>query len=180
MAKQFFGISTNLTRSTELELLAAQYAMKDRHLAQFLPNIYHTLLDKEREQYVVVSDYVDTDNMLIGGIQKLTFDLWVDPLCFKILKEFAKFHSANLDNTDSIASHFGDALVKNPRQHLACREWFRIKQVEINARALPHLYTARRLDIINKYFDNMEAFTEELEAYPMTFVHNDAHTGKTS
>ena len=176
LAKRFVRTSLNFSRASELEVLVARRAMKDPFLAQFLPNVYHTRLDREKEHFIVVTDFIDQDKMMNANNQEINYEIWDDQHRFKCLKEFAKFHSTYLDNTDDIANDFGDALVRCPPQHLACKEWFQTV-VNINAKAFPNLYTAKRLDIINRYFDNLQKFTEELMAYPMSFVHNDAHTG---
>ena len=176
LAKRFVRTGFNFSRASELEVLVARRAMKDPLLAQFLPNVYYTRLDREKEHFIVVTDFIDQDKMMNANNQELKYEIWDDQHRFKCLKEFAKFHSNYLDNTDDIADDFVDALVRSPPQHLACKEWFQTV-VNINAKAFPNLYTAKRLDIINRYFDNMEKFTEELMGYPMSFVHNDAYTG---
>ena len=176
LAKRFVRTGFNFSRASELEVLLARRAMKDPLLAKFLPNVYYTRLDREKEHFVVVTDFIDQDKMMNVNNQEINYEIWDDTLRFKCLKEFATFHSTYLENTDDIADDFGDALVRSPPQHLASKEWFQTV-VNINAKAFPNLYTAKRLDIISRYFDNLQKFTEELMAYPMSFVHNDAHTG---
>ena len=175
-AKRFLRSTLHLTRASELEVLTARRAMKDTHLAQFLPNVYYTVLDNENEHYVVVTDFIDQNDTLAGGKRMPHSDQWNDPLIFMLLKELARFHSHYVENTYAIEVDFGGALRRDPRQQLYCREYFRAV-IEINEKVLPHLYSAKRMELLRRYLDNMEKHTEELEAYPMTFVHNDTHTG---
>ena len=176
MAKRFLGSTLPLTRASELEILTAKRAMKDQHLAQFLPNVYYTVLDNKSEHYVVVTDFIDQNNTLAGGNRMSHSNQWNDSLIFMLLKELARFHSYYLENTFDIEMDFGGALLRDPRQQLYCREYYRAI-IGINEKALPHLYSSKRMELLRRYLDNMEKHTEELEAYPMTFVHNDTHTG---
>ena len=166
----------NFSRASELEILTAQWAMKDPHLAQFLPDVHLTILAKVRERFVVVSDFIGEKDILIGGDPKVELEPWTDQMRFKVLTEMARFHSKYLANYNDIMEGFGDAMVKHPVQHLACKPWW-YKALDFNAAAFPEDFSPKRIDAIRRYIDNLEDITDEIMGYPMTFVHNDLHQG---
>ena len=84
MAKKFWRDTLNFRRASELEVLAARRAMKDPHLARFLPNVYHTVLEREREHFIVVTDFIATEQTLVGG--NLEINTWSEEQCFRVIK----------------------------------------------------------------------------------------------
>ena len=84
MAEQFWRATMNFPRASELEVLAARRAMNDPHLAWFLPNVYHTVLDKEQECFIVVTDFITKEQTLVGG--DLEFNTWSEEQCFRVIK----------------------------------------------------------------------------------------------
>ena len=176
LAMKYWRRSMNFCRASELEVLTAQWALKDPHLAQFLPNVYHTILDKEREHFIVVTDFISQNDILCGG-GKLEIEPWTDERRYRVLKELAKLHSKYLGNTDGIEDGYGGALVKHSGQHLASKPWW-YRVMQMNAGVFPDIFTKTRVGTVLQYLDNLEDITAEMDSYPMTFVHNDAHQGK--
>ena len=84
MAEQFWRPTLNYPRASELEVLAARWAMKDPHLARFLPNVYHIVLDTQRERFIVVTDFIAKEQTLVGG--DLEINTWSEEQCFRVVK----------------------------------------------------------------------------------------------
>ena len=84
MAEQFLRPTLNFVRASELEVLAARRAMKDPHLARFLPNVYHTVLDTKRECFIVVTDFIAKEQTLVGG--DLEINTWSEEQCFRVIQ----------------------------------------------------------------------------------------------
>ena len=176
MAMKYWMPSMNFSRASELETLTAKWAMKNAHLAHFLPDVHLTILDKAWEKFVVVTDFIGEEDILIGGDPQIKLEPWTDEMRFKVLREMAKFHSKYLANYDGILEGFGDAMVKQSVQHLAGKPWW-YKVLDVNAAAYPDDFSPKRIKAIRRYLDNLEDITDEIMAYPMTFVHNDMHQG---
>ena len=175
-AMKYWMPSMNFSRASELEILTAQWAMKDAHLAHFLPDVHLTILDKAREKFVVVTDFIEEKDILIGGDPQMKPEPWTDEMRFKVLREMAKFHSKYLRNYDDILEGFGDAMVKHPAQHLACKPWW-YRVLDFNAATFPEDYSLKSIEAIRRYLDNLEDITDEMMEYPLTLAHNDTHQG---
>ena len=142
LAMKYWMPSMNFSRASELEILTAQWAMKDAHLAQFLPDVHTTILDKEKEHFVVVTDFIGPEDILIGDDPLVRIELWTDQMRFTVLSELAKFHANYLCNYSDIVEGYGGALVKHPVQHLAAKPWW-YRVLEINVAAFPEEFTSK-------------------------------------
>ena len=49
------------------KIMAAQLEMKDEQLGRFLPSIYHTVHDADKQQWEVVMEYLDPSHLAIAG-----------------------------------------------------------------------------------------------------------------
>ena len=174
-AKKFWPMTMNFCRAPELEVMAARRAMVDAHLASFRPTDYFTILDVKRERFVVVSEYIAQEDIVVGGV----FDAgtWTQLNRFRALSEMAKFHAHYFGNTDGLSVQFGDAMVKQTQKHLRALPFWQVV-IEPLRKMYPAKFTADLLESLDIYLANIREITEEEESYPMTFVHNDMHTGK--
>ena len=173
-AKKFWPVTMNFCRAPELEVMAARRAMVDPHLACFRPTDYFTILDVKRERFVVVSEYIAEEDIEIGGV--LEPATWTQQNRFRALSEMAKFHAHYFGNTDGLSVQFGDAMVKHTQNHLRALPFWQVV-VEPLRKMYPAKFTADLLECFDRYLVNIKEITEEEESYPMTFVHNDLHTG---
>ena len=173
--KHLIPISLNFEHCSDLELMTAQLAMKDEQLGRFLPSIYHTVHDADKEQWAIFMEYLDPNDLAITGGFDMTH--WQRDEYMLVLAELAKFHALYIGDLERVTDHFGAIMKLQPRRHLVTPQICRV-MLEYSRSHFSQFFTDQHTTIFYNYFDRLEMITEEIESFPMTFVHNDAHIGK--
>ena len=174
-AAKYIAIGNNIEKSMELEYFAARLAMADDRMSRFRPRVFHALLNRRKELMVVVMEFVEESSIVIGG--NLETASWREHQHLLVLGELAKFHALYMDDYDAVERTFEGFLDIHPKRHLkALPLWQELYRVTLQQ--CPHLFKRQRKEIIESYFAQIKDITQELLAYPMTFVHNDPHIGK--
>ena len=159
------------------EVRIAERAMEDKILQSFMPTIYKTVLDHEKGIYAI----------LMGNLNEKDFThlnlvgrhAWDDPACEVLLTSLADLHAVYLgEDLDAILDHLSDVLITTPRLHLKCLPFWKAV-LNITKSTYPKVINASREILVMNYLTNLEAITEELMEYPMTFCHNDFYSGKS-
>ena len=108
----------------------------------------------------------------------VNFQMWSNDSIFIVLRELAHFHAHFLGRTDEVKAAFEGHL----KEHLVIHN----NALPLFKSFLPgttdqykDIITSKHVAIIKEYFANLGAITKEQEKYPLTFVHNDAHIGKS-
>ena len=169
-------ISQNFEHCSDLEIMAAQMAMKDEEFGRFLPKIYHTVHDVERKKWAVFMEYLNPNDLAISG----GFDMLVwNRDAYKVaLTELAKLHALYLGNLQYLEHHFGTILKHQPRRHLDTAKICQT-QTKHALHRYSTFFTDEQRNIIANYFERLEDITAEIESFPMAFVHNDSHIGES-
>ena len=174
IGQQYFLDGFGGSRMSELEVLTARHAMKNKQLARIRPKPFHTVLDADREIFVVVMEYISQDEVEIGG--QMIDPNWTDETRYAVLRELANFNADFMGRTAEIEGNFDGGLESYPRRHLeALPLWRELVRIHCAKHEKDCSEIFRKY--VGKYLDNMASITEELEAYPMTLSHNDTHTG---
>ena len=160
--------------ASEMEVRVAELAMKDHFVDKFRPHVLHTILDKEEEKFVVVMDFIDPNDVIVGGDVKPSE--WTEEYIYIILSEFAKFHSRYLGDLGDLKGTFQDELKVHPRRHLNAKPFLK-EFANVARKKYQQQFTQSRMNLIENYFRDLERITEETESFPMTLVHNDTFTG---
>ena len=66
-ARTHLSQSTGLRGSSHKEVLAARLSIKDPVLARIRPEVYHTVLNAQEQQYVVAMEFIEKGIVLIGA-----------------------------------------------------------------------------------------------------------------
>ena len=174
LSKRHVPGGLSLEGSPKLEVLSARHAQKDAILARYRPEVYHTLLDEKNEKFVVAMEFVGPEQYIIGG--SFSYDGWDREHRFTVLTELAEFHAHFLTNKTNLTKVYGGALKKHPKRHLRAKPLWEFV-TKRHSKTLPQLYSKTRLEILEKYFKNLERITRDEMRGPMTLVHNDPHPG---
>ena len=159
------------------EVRIAERAMENKILQSFMPTIYKTVLDHEKGIYAILMENLNEKDFthlnLVGR------HAWDDPACEVLLTSLADLHAVYLgEDLDAILDHLSDVLIATPRLHLKCLPFWKVV-MNITKSTYPKVINASREVLVMNYLTNLEAITEELSEYPMTFCHNDFYSGKS-
>ena len=172
----FTMVSQNFEHCSDLEVMAAQLAMKEEQFARFLPKIYHTLHDVGRKQWAVFMEYLNPNDLVISG--GFDMSVWNRDAYRVVLTELAKFHALYLGNLQYVGHHFGTILKHQPRRHLNKAAICQMI-LEYVSGMYSAFFTYEHSKIFANYFERLEKITEEIESFPLAFGHNDSHIGKS-
>ena len=169
-------ISQNFEYCSDLEVMTAQLAMKDDEFARFLPTIYHTAHDVGKRQWAVFMEYLDPNDLVISG--GFDMSVWNRDAYKVALTELAKLHALYLGNLQYLEHHFGAILKHQPRRHLDTAKICQMK-LKHASEMYSAFFTDEHTTTFANYFERLDKITEEIESFPLAFVHNDCHIGKS-
>ena len=159
------------------EVRIAERAMEDNTLQSFMPLIYKTVIDHDKGIYAILMENLNEENF--SHLNQLGGHNWDDPTREILLTSLADLHSAYYgEDLDAILDHLGDVLITTPRLHLECLPFWK-EVLKITKATYPQVFNEAREILVMNYLNNLEAITEELMEYPMTFCHNDSYSGKS-
>ena len=175
MAALYWGSGMSMETASEMEVRVAELAMNDPFVDKFRPHVLHTILDKEEEKFVVVMDFIDPDDVIVGG--GINPSEWIDEYIHVILSELAKFHSHYLGDLGDLEGTFQKEFKAHPRRHLNAIPFWK-EFAKVARKKYQQQFTESRFSLIGNYMRDLGRITVETESFPMTLVHNDLMTGK--
>ena len=159
------------------EVRIAERAIEDKILQSFMPTIYNTVIDHEKDIYAILMENLNEEDF--SHLNLLAGHKWDDPAREVLVTSLADLHAAYYgEDLDAILDHLGDVLITTPRLHLKSLPFWR-EVLNITKKNYPKVFNAAREALVMNYLTNLEAITEELMEYPMTLCHNDMYLGKS-
>ena len=176
IAEKYGPVGLGVTSRGHLEVCAAKCAMMYPAVGRIRPEVYECVLDPARDRFLVAMEFIPHEERGAGGLS--TSRGWTHRTRCQVLSALAHFHAHFLlERTDEIERVFEGTLQILPKCHLFGLPMWRVLD-RATQQEFPQTMNSVRRKVIDRYFDKLGEITEELEAYPMTFVHADCHAGK--
>ena len=151
--------------------------MKETPLADFVPKVYHTILE-EKNIYGIFMEFLD--NKIFSHKYTSAVD-WDDHSCKLVLSGFARIHASYISNhlgkMEDLLNHLGDVLDLHTTLFNKCIPLWQ-ETLHFNGKLFPKQLTKARIAIIKDYLKHSIQINDELESYPMCLVHGDAYIGE--
>ena len=164
-----FPITTNHLR----EIRIAERTLLDPVLAAIQPKVYFTLLDEDKEQFVLVSEYLDPKDFthvdaIEGGCG---IEQWDEDSVVKVLTDMAQFHAAFFNREEEVNGFLGC-------QADMIRSWSKQKQYittfqQLMMKDKKSAYSAEQGDLIMKMLHNYDEIFKVLNDSKKTLIHFD-------
>ena len=159
------------------EVRIAERALEDPILQSFMPKIYNTLIDHEKGIYAFLMEILNENDF--SYLNSTGGQEWDDPSRETVFTSLADLHAAYFgEDLDAILDHLGDVFIATPRFHLQGLPYWR-ELLKVIKETYPQVFNATRENLVINYLNNLEAITEEIMEYPMTFCHHDVYFGKS-
>lgn len=148
------------------------YQCQDPLLKQFMPEIFGTYLDLERELFLVAMENLDQPNILLKNTASSP-ELWHSSLIENVLTQLAYFHSLYYESY-SIWEKEPWIEVFSKEQEIQKKPlWEKI--VEHQRHEFPDLFTKETDLLARSLLTEFENICELLSKAPKTLIHNDCN-----